>query len=252
MLGGTDNVLHQRQLLEYRPSSWRFCPQERRMKLLFDHGLSVAGGIVRRSLGFPRPDLAERTEFPYVRSGFDTRGDYVLHRQSAFRLDRIPADAPLLAAAPVPVFSPRLRQRLEAFAHLGRQRGARVFFTFPPRPEVHWLAQRAALEPIESVLRAIPGVELLDSPADHVYDLGLFADTPNHLTDEGGRERTLRIIASLKARLRTPFEEVGDRILCGQAEREAADGQASQDAGDLEDETVAFPLACSREGDLAW
>ncbi len=201
MLGATDHLLHQRQLLEYRPASWWFCPRDRRIDLLLDHGLALAGGIVRRSIGFPQtPELREPPKFPYVRDGFNAWGDYVLHHGSPFRLEQAPPDSPLRTPTHVPAFSPRLRERLEGFVQLCHERGARVCYTFPPRPESHWPAQRAAIDRVVSELRALAGLELLDQPADHVYEIGLFSDTPDHLTEEGGRRRSLKVAARLKRR----------------------------------------------------
>ena len=220
MLGATDYLLHQRQLLEYRPASWWFCPRARRIELLLDHGVALAGSIVRRSLGLARREVREPPAFPYRRDGFNEWGDYVLHHRSAFRLDQVPSDSPLLTPRHVPTFSPRLRQRLEVFIRLCHNRGARICYTFAPRPRAHWEAQRAAIEIVASELRALSGLEVLDDPADHVYDLRLFADTADHLTDEGGRQRSARVAVRLKAsagsrpgtqpRTQSPHQETGD------------------------------------------
>jgi hypothetical protein len=75
MLRATDHVLRQRQILEYRPASWRFCARDRRIDLLLDHGLALAGDIVRRAIGFPRAaDVGEPSKLPYVRAGFNAWG----------------------------------------------------------------------------------------------------------------------------------------------------------------------------------
>jgi hypothetical protein len=204
VLGGTDHPLHQRQLLEYRPASWWFCPRDQRVRMLLDHGLSLAGGIVRRSLNFPPRAPDAPSEFPYVRHGFNEYGDYVLHHTQAWSLTSNPTRAERLEPSGVPGLSPRLRQRLEAFALLCHARSVRLFFTFPPRPAPAWEAQRDALNRVAAELGSIPHLALLDAPEDHVYPLSLFADTADHLTEEGGDQRTRKVAATLEARLLQP------------------------------------------------
>lgn len=199
VFGGTGQLLPQRQLIEFRPASWRYVARGQRARLLTEHGLSLGGGIARRSLGLGT-DLAaaDPTEFPYVREGFNAQGDYTLHHARSIRLDQMPADSPLLKPLGIAPFSPRLRTELAAFAQLCRRRGARLFYTCAPQPPAAWQVNRDAIERIVAELRSIPGLELLGGPQEQVYPLGLFSDTPDHLAEAGGRQRTLRLAEQLK------------------------------------------------------
>jgi hypothetical protein len=50
-------------------------------------------------------------------------------------------------------------------------------------------------------LKKIPFLTLLDSPNTHSYPMSMFYDTEWHMTEEGGRLRSLKIAAALKNNL---------------------------------------------------
>lgn len=88
----------------------------------------------------------------------------------------------------------RLRHMMEE----GRKRGVRVFVSFPPIPESHFNLNRRQVAALFDIMkRNMPGA-LINTPADHCYPDGYFADTVNHLNGAGEKVRSRKLAEALK------------------------------------------------------
>lgn len=205
MFRGGDHVPNHAQLLEIRPASLPYVPRRNWRRLIDRHGLAILGGCVQRGLGFPAaPDYTEAGDLLMGRRGFNRWGDYVAHegRRSTLNLDVDDTTDPDWRGRGFEFqFPAESRERLARFVRRAEARGARVFFTCPPQPR-ELLARRAGLEDrVRTALSEVPGLEVLDAPADHAYPAVWFYDNPYHLYAAGAQERTWRVIRRLVPRL---------------------------------------------------
>jgi len=196
------NLLHLMQMLEYRPAGFWAVPRQRWKRLLEESGLPILGNVVRRSLGFPpeaRP--ADPTDPHYSRQRFNRWGDYTGHYAQTENLSVHPPESPVWRPAMLQPMSSKQRTQLERFVEHCHRQGARILYTCPPRPPEALQQQGRVIESILSNLKDIPNLEVIDTPAEQVYEHALFIDTPYHLTGAGSRERTARLLARLKSLL---------------------------------------------------
>lgn len=206
VLSGNYNPLTLQQIVTYRPQSLVRLSYFQLGQLAIDHGLGTLCEWVRRAVYIDRQASQKfaETQFPYTRSGFNGWGDFVAHHGLAST--NLPAATVRLVGEVEPQvnvsFLPNraILRRLEAFAAHCRARGAKLFYSFPPRPIEEWIEEKATVELIFKQLRDIPGLVMLDEPKDHVYARGLFYDSRDHLVAEGATERTQRLIRALRER----------------------------------------------------
>jgi hypothetical protein len=90
-----------------------------------------------------------------------------------------------------------LRQMIED----GTKRGARVYYSFPPTPESNFNLNRRQIAGLFDIMKKnIPGA-LINSPVDHCYPDGYFADTVNHLQAGSEQIRSRKLAEALKIRI---------------------------------------------------
>jgi len=79
----------------------------------------------------------------------------------------------------------------------GGERGARVYFSFPPTPGSNFRRNRQQIEGLYVIMqREIPAA-LLNAPDDHCYPDDYFADTVNHLQPNGEKIRSRKLVEEL-------------------------------------------------------
>lgn len=201
LFGGGCNRALIRQLIAQHPASVQYLKPDLLLRTASENGLALISEIVRASLGAGyRPDRdSEPVSSRAIRRGFNQQGDFVAHYGEPSLL---PATAP-----PTPVeqkvkrgwlMKTAVERELERFVELARAKGARVLYSFPPRPPVTYANEKATTVLIHAQLQTIPGLELLDAPGDQVYPLTQFYDSEYHLTGDGSAVRTGKLIRSIQ------------------------------------------------------
>ena len=196
-LGFDPNVL--RQVLIFRPEGCLDLGWTHVRKIVLDRGLSILGEIARRGFMFGiGAREAKTSELQSARKGFNPWGDLIGHRQEPARttaelVNRLPLVADVRKFP-----NPAALEVIRDFVDRTRRTGARVAFTFTPKPTGTILRDGELAWRLAEALRQIPGVTLLDAPQDHAYPPEQFFDSANHLTAEGAAQRTSKVIASLQ------------------------------------------------------
>lgn len=129
----------------------------------------------------------------YVRSSFNRYGDVVAHHSRAsksFELEPVPYDQQRLDATIA---------RLNCCATICRSQGAEVCFAFAPLVDEAVAASRPAVKAIEERLEAKLDIPILLSPEDAALPRSEFYDTQLHLTANGARIRTQKLIEQLQS-----------------------------------------------------
>lgn len=128
---------------------------------------------------------------PYLRDGFDDYGDVVRHHTMRPRAFSVSGER---LEAIRPGTTRQLVDRLEGFAARVRARGAEVVYVHPPIPERTYALRRGPLDRVHQALSAST-VDVLNEPTG--YGVELFFDTIYHLSRDGKRQRTARLLEAL-------------------------------------------------------
>lgn len=195
---GGYNPLNLQQILEIRPASLFYLEPYQMRKVLLAGGLSVIGGVTRHAFPWEFDNASTSgKESPYVRRGFNDWGDLTAHHgKSGQLLESSGWGGDSLRSDWLP--TPFVRSRLEAFAKHCAARGSHFVYSNPPHPAELFVQRSDSIQSILAVLNQIPHLTVIDTPADHHYDLPLFYDTGYHLTRRGAELRTERLIQALK------------------------------------------------------
>lgn len=133
--------------------------------------------------------IALRPGVPRYGEVFDANGDY----RYPFLVIR-----PLLEGAAYSRPDIRSITHLKRMIRTGGERGARVYFSFPPTPGSNFRRNRQQIEGLYVIMqREIPAA-LLNAPDDHCYPDDYFADTVNHLQPNGEKIRSRKLVEVLK------------------------------------------------------
>lgn len=196
------------QVLTFRPEGVRCLSLTHFHKLVLDRGLFLLGNIARRgaqSWVLARQD--SRFPSPAVQRGFNRWGDLTLHRTSEAAARRVSLPDIALVGDPRAFPNRAVCDHIARFVKGATARGAVVAWSFPPRPEAMLARQGELAASLDHVLREIPGLVVLDGPADHAYPPNLFFDTANHLTGLGASLRTARLTEALERELPGRFRD---------------------------------------------
>ena len=129
-------------------------------------------------------------------------GDFVAHRTVEAMAGRGPIGGGELVGDTRSFPNPALCSHLAAFVSEVVARGVLVAWSFPPRPTEVLIRDGDLAARLETVLRQIPGLVVLDAPTIlDAYPTGYFYDSANHLTAEGAGIRTDKLIAALRREL---------------------------------------------------
>lgn len=185
------------QVLVFDPASAACLGPTHFRKVVLDRGLLVLGEVLRRRVGQLAGATARDPAEIRRRRGFNRHGDAIGHWDLPSRMDpAVLARARLVGEARG--FPNRaLLGHVARFVARQERRGVAVAFTFPPKPATALALDAPLAGQLAEALRSIPGLRLLDQPADHGYPPDLFFDTANHLTGEGARIRTERVASAL-------------------------------------------------------
>ena len=85
----------------------------------------------------------------------------------------------------------------------GQSKGVACLFIYAPFPEVEFERNRAEINELHDLFRAM-GLALLSRPDETVYADHFFADSIYHLTPEGESHRSALVLKKLQAFIRTP------------------------------------------------
>lgn len=189
------------QVLEFRPSGVADLGWSHVRRLVSGQGLKLAGNMARRLARCAARALSGASEpigDASARRGFNAHGDFIWHRgpQGETRRPAVGVSERLvLDAEDFP--NRRVMALIAAETRRLRARGVRVTWSFPPRPAEVIRRQSELAGRLEEALRAVAGLEVLDTPAAQSYPLERFYDSENHLDGRGADERTTRLARSM-------------------------------------------------------
>jgi hypothetical protein len=86
---------------------------------------------------------------------------------------------------------------LNDFHRAALKNGVKVFFVFPPYPKEAYAQNKTQINNIEKQLVDNLNFKILGNPEDFIYDSVYFSNTCNHLTSDGKKLRTQKIIELL-------------------------------------------------------
>lgn len=131
----------------------------------------------------------------YNRNNFNEYGDNTGHLNlptNIFPGQRL--NIHLAAAKPI--------EAINQFKRYVSQKGARLFFTFPPAPTPYFTPKKAVAAQYHILLKKKLECPVLGAPEDFVYPENHFFDTIYHLNKTGRYLRTVKIISELARELR--------------------------------------------------
>ncbi|MDA1277491.1 MAG: hypothetical protein O2960_26115 [Verrucomicrobia bacterium] len=195
---GGYNPLNLRQIVEYRPESVFYLEPNQWNRVLLRGGLSIVGGIGRRALGLGSALNSGQSDSPaYARSGFNRWGDLTSHHgmKATFAGNPLGSDETL---RPDWIPGETLMRKLRTFAENCQRKGVQFVYSCPPQPPNILSFEKETITLIIERLLTVPNLILLDRPENHVYPDALFFDTGYHLTHEGAKLRTLKLIEALR------------------------------------------------------
>jgi hypothetical protein len=194
ILADAGSELTEAQILEVRPASMVFF-RAAELKHLIDHyGLSIVGGVLRRSLLPGSQRELDDEKSVYKRQSFNPSGSFTGHYGKGSK--RGP-----LQVLSIPKMSADIREKIQEFARHCRERNALCFYTCPPYPAAQLSRGQCEINENLAQLKEIPDLIVLDSPCDHAYPPELFYDTCYHLTEQGAYERTRTLALELRSLL---------------------------------------------------
>lgn len=131
-------------------------------------------------------DIPDRME---TRNKYNSYGDYTGH----YRLPRRPFRINPLQDEPASTVLADIRQKIKIL----KQRGVGVYLIPPPYCRSAFVQDSAVIRRINERLKS-DGIPFIADPGHYTYADSLFYDTQYHLTREGGRIHTLRLLENLK------------------------------------------------------
>ena len=196
---GVEQVL--RQLLELRPPSFRYVSNDRWKRVADAYGLSILGGMARRTLvGNFKSEAAPMSGFAsYRRELFDVAGSYIGHYGK-------PSGNPELHKVKILELSESNKALIARFARHCVDQGAICLFTCPPHPEELLTPLPVGIEHNLRELQHIPNLKVLDAPKDQMFPASAFYDTCYHLTERYAATRTIKLAEELR-----PFVSIANR-----------------------------------------
>jgi hypothetical protein len=130
----------------------------------------------------------------YDRNAFNEYGDNCKHWELANQ------DVNALKPIDLNSYDAFVIDMLVDFENAIRQKGARLFVTFPALQEESFLNQRAGIKKVETEMRNA-GLPLLGSPERYVVPDSLLFDSPYHLIKLGVDKRTMMLVDDLEKSL---------------------------------------------------
>jgi len=190
--------------IEQRPEDIRSTSLNQAQLILNDgyHQMSL---ILNASINYfgGETDLAglDRSDNVYKRSAFDEYGDVALQRS-------LPPKGFILPEGtnPQPTRDKILRviDRLNRFGEVCRQKGVKIFYSYPPLIQSYFNQTKDSIHEIATTLSNELKFQIINTPDEMSLPAEDFFDTVYHLNDAGIRKRTDQLIERLSERLERP------------------------------------------------
>lgn len=165
-------------------------PRVENVRRSFLRGAAAAAG--REGEFFP-PD----TNPVYNRRSFNRYGDVTSH---IGKPAKHPDSIFVSALPPLADFNREALRDLNDVADRAQEVKARAYFLFPSYIDRSYALNAEAIEELRQRIIAGMRLPVIGTPADFVFPKTYFFDTRYHLTEEGRRMRTARLIAMLRER----------------------------------------------------
>jgi hypothetical protein len=182
--------------LEQHPANLRYYSLQN-VGLILNTGLLIAGEIIDydvRCLSKQQDSYDPNSRSnAYRRNGFNQYGDVVAHHSLPPKPFAIPSIGSKISAATIA----RTIQDLNEFRQWCDQHGVVVVYSFPVVPDAYFKQNRNAIDEIQSAVGGL-SFAAIDSPAEMTLPIEDFFDTPYHLTEQGTKQRTERLLRGLK------------------------------------------------------
>jgi hypothetical protein len=184
--------------LEQHPADLRYYSVQN-IGLVLNTGLLIAGEIIDydvRCLSRQKDSYDPNDQSnAYRRNGFNEYGDVIAHHSLPPKPFVIPSIGPKITPATIA----RTIQDLNAFKQWCDQHDVVVVYSFPVVPDEYFKQNRGVIDEIQ---RAVGGLSFsaIDSPVEMTLPIEDFFDTPYHLTEQGTKLRTERLLRELKAK----------------------------------------------------
>lgn len=193
------NLLHYQywNYIAYRPEmlqrlSWRDVPTlSDNAPFVLTRALHIYRRVMTWTAHPPR-------EGPVNRAGFNQYGDLVAHQDK----EPLPKELTMVdLKLEDQRYAKQVIKEMNAFAESAHQRGAQVFYMFPPIPETAWRADQALIR--QAAGYAVDGLDfpILNAPKEMAYPDEEFYDTNYHLLAPGAERRTRLLAQRLQAEL---------------------------------------------------
>lgn len=153
------------------------------------------------SVGMREKYFASDTYSYYNRRAFNSFGDIVAHLG---RPGPNPDSIYVKAVPPMREFNQSIVDELNGIADAAESRGARAYFLFPSYIDRSYAISVSQIDSLRQRLTEDMDIPIIGTAADFVFPTPLYFDTRYHLTEEGRRQRTLRMIGLLRPALNQP------------------------------------------------
>jgi len=136
---------------------------------------------------------------PVNRAGFNQYGDLIAHHDHS----TVPGTQMEMIDLKLedPAYAQQVLREINAFAETAAEKGAKVFYMFPPIPDAAWEANQPMIR--KAAAYAVDGFNfpILNSAREMVYPAEEFYDTNYHLLGPGAERRTRLLAERLKEQL---------------------------------------------------
>jgi len=191
---GSGEILY--TALEQHPGNVKFFSRHNLMPLL-DNGFVLASRIVNYDISClsGKKDAYDSNDpnNAYRRNGFNEYGDVISHFSLAPKTYEVPSIGSTIKAAHVD----RSIADINDFGEFCRQRGVKVFYSYPTVSQPYFEKNLKAINQIAAALNRELKVPIIDSPGEMNLPADDFYDTYYHLTRAGIAKRTKHLIEKL-------------------------------------------------------
>ncbi|MEO0795059.1 MAG: hypothetical protein AAFX93_07855 [Verrucomicrobiota bacterium] len=172
---------------------------QRDMSILGDNAFILVKSAMHHSRKLLFDPIDKAFAHPYARNSYNEFGDIDAH----YEMER-PVGRPLTIKElefDDFEYAAEIIQDINAFSAACEAKGAKVVFLFPAISEESYQKHGAKMDRLAEVLESALTVPLLNRPNEAVFPKAMLYDTPYHLTGEGARQRTERLVEALREHL---------------------------------------------------
>ncbi len=187
--------------VEHRPSMIRSFTFANYLETL-DKGYIIGGSILRYTIN-RRGDVIKQAlavkDNPYRRDAFNQYGDLA---GQTHEISWIKKTTDMIGPADVEVTPEKISRAIKSLNEFNaecQKRGVRVFYSFPPVPRELFARHGQVIQEIAANVHSRIQFPVLDTPQEMTFPIENFFDGVYHLTSEGSRKRTDKLITELMA-----------------------------------------------------